>query len=44
VLDKLRKLSKENELLKGELENKFDAEKLKMKNDLEDAIREKQML
>ncbi|TNV83814.1 hypothetical protein FGO68_gene7699 [Halteria grandinella] len=44
VLDKLRKLSKENELLKVELENKFDAEKLKMKNDLEDAIREKQML
>lgn len=44
VEEKLRKLTNENLLLKSELENRFDAEKLKMKNDLQDALREKEML
>ncbi len=42
--ERIRKLEKENALLKQELENRFDKDKVIIKNKLDDAIREKRVL
>lgn len=42
--ERIKKLEKENTLLKQELENRFDKDKVIMKNKLDDAIREKRLL
>ncbi len=40
----IKKLKKENALLKQEIENRFDKDKVLMQGKLADAIREKQVL
>ncbi len=42
--DQIKKLKKENTLLKQEIENRFDKDKVIMQGKLSDAIREKQVL
>jgi hypothetical protein len=44
MMEEIKKLKKENAILKQELENKFDKDKVIMKTKLEDAVREKQLL
>lgn len=44
MMEEIKKLKKENTILKQELENKFDKDKVIMKTKLEDAVREKQLL
>jgi len=43
-MEEIKKLKKENTILKQELENKFDKDKVIMKTKLDDAVREKQLL
>jgi len=42
--ERIKKLEKENAILKQELENKFVGDKIIVQNQLEDAIREKRIL
>ena len=42
--ERIKKLEKENSILKQELENKFVGDKIIVQNQLEDAIREKRTL
>jgi hypothetical protein len=42
--ERIKKLEKENAILKQEIENKFDKEKIIIKSELQEAIREKRKL
>ena len=44
LLEQIKKLTKENQLLKQEVETRFDKEKVILGAKLEDALREKEVL